>query len=134
MCQVTENLSRPRGKLHAAFVDFQKAFDSVDRSLLLTKLRTRFNVGGPIFNLIRNLLCENLVNVTDGCTSSGPITQNIGVIQGDSLSPYLFILFIDDVTQHLEDAGVRTLLYADNLALTANMGPEHQTALESLGE
>ena len=121
-----------RGKLYAAFVDFQKAFDSVDRSLLLSKLRSRFSVGGAIFTLIANILTDNTVNATDGLTRSGPIKQNIGVIQGDSLSPYLFILFIDDVSEVLAAPNTKIYLYADDLAITAPSAPSLQSALDLL--
>ena len=129
-----ERLSANKQFLYVAFIDFQKAFDSVDRPLLLKKLRTQYNVGGRIYNVIESILKENIVNASDGCTSSGPIAQNIGVIQGDSLSPYLFTLFIDDVTKSTSNDDTETLLYADDLALITESADHLKAALSRLKE
>jgi hypothetical protein len=129
-----ERLSANKQFLYVAFIDFQKAFDSVDRPLLLKKLRTQYNVGGRIYNVIESILKENIVNASDGCTSSGPIAQNIGVIQGDSLSPYLFTLFIDDVTKSTSNEDTETLLYADDLALITESASHLKLALQRLKE
>ena len=46
----TQNLST-----YATFVDFEKAFDLVDRDLLFYKLASQFGLGGKIYNAIKSL-------------------------------------------------------------------------------
>ena len=130
--EVALRLEKPRQFAYGAFIDFKKAFDSVDRGLLMEALRNRFNVGGRIGRLIRALLAENTINVRSGPTASGPISQTVGVVQGDSLSPYLFILFIDDIADALDDGESTVRLYADDLLLTANTAVALQRALDKL--
>ena len=131
--EVSVRLQAKRQFVYAAFVDFKKAFDSVDRCLLLECLRKRFNVGGHIFELIKALMSLNTVTIRNGLTDSGPITQSVGVVQGDSLSPYLFILFIDDLNEALaNEANVQLHLYADDLLVTATTTEELQKALDKL--
>ena len=40
---------------HAAFVDFEKSFDWVDRDLLLKKLASQIGLGGKIYDAIKSL-------------------------------------------------------------------------------
>ena len=62
------------------------------------------------------------------------IKQTRGVLQGDSLSPYLFAAFIDDVVEHIksevEDATV--VLYADDMAIQTASNTSLKLALEAL--
>ena len=49
-----ELYSHKKKKLYCAFIDYKKAFDSIDRSLLWQKLLSQ-NVCGKFFNVIHNL-------------------------------------------------------------------------------
>ena len=100
-----QELLRPKGHLYILVIDFRKAFDLVDRPLLLTKLRRRFGVKGKLLGLIKDLIAWNEFTVYDGVTHSDPIRQHRGVQQGDSLSPSLFILFITDLADVLRAIG-----------------------------
>ena len=85
------------GKLIAIFIDFSKAFDSVSwdwtRAILL-----HYNI--PLF------LVDSIMSLYFGAKakvrySGGKFTQfidlSIGVLQGDTLAPYLFIIVLDFV-------------------------------------
>lgn len=47
---------------------------------------------------------------------SGQITQNVELLQGDSLSPTLFIMFISDIVTYLTSntENLKVLLFADD--------------------
>ena len=83
-------------RLYCAFIDYEKAFDLIDRTLLFTKLIS-YNINGKltkvIFSIYQNVkACVKLDNVI-----SKSFLCNIGVRQGDSLSPLLFSLFLNDL-------------------------------------
>lgn len=131
---IKRQLQTERGSMLACFVDFSKAFDSVDRVLLKNKLVKNFNIRGSLFSLIDNILQMNTLFITDAKTLSKEIKQNIGLLQGDSLSPTLFILFIADIVQRLREGipSLKVLLYADDLVFYSDSAEEIQKGLDNL--
>ena len=78
------------------FIDFRKAFDSIHRGLLM-KILVAYGIPQEIVDLIRNMYDGTLAKVLtdDGLTEAFLILA--GVMQGDTLAPYLFIIVIDYV-------------------------------------
>ena len=98
------------------YVDFKKAFDSVDRSLMLCKLKV-VGLPGKVIRAIWPIVCENFVQVTTAECLSNSVTQNVGLARGECLSPLLYSIFTHDLPAVIEgQGGVKTLLYADDLA------------------
>jgi hypothetical protein len=79
------------------------------------------------------ILKPNELYAVDGVWRSNKVIQTRGVMQGDCLSPYLFVMFIDDFASHVRRvAGVEVLLYANDLAITAPTRETLQEALNAL--
>ncbi len=106
----------------------KKAFDSVNRTCLLDKLRN-IGVNGNIYFAVKtiyeNVPCAVLVNgiYTDW------FAIDLGVKQGCILSPTLFSIYINDLAKAIEglDFGIvmenyklNVLLFADDIALIAD--------------
>ena len=77
-----------------AFIDFVKAFDSINRSSLVKILRA-YGIPDKIVDLIQWLYTNTKAQVLtpDGLTAMFEIAA--GVLQGDTLAPYLFIIVLD---------------------------------------
>ena len=69
-----------------------EAFDTVRRNSLLQQLNQI--VGKDELNIIKILITDIILKVRIGQTIGLEIKTNIGVPQGDSLSPILFILYL----------------------------------------
>ncbi|KAH9401742.1 hypothetical protein TYRP_017147 [Tyrophagus putrescentiae] len=125
---------------YALFVDFKKAFDSISRRLLVDKLRNQFGLEENYVNLVRCLLLNNTLRFKqDRCQcgnfhgSRTEVVQSRGVLQGDSLSPFLFILYINDVVKAVESASkAQVLLYADDMIILSENRTELRKAIGEL--
>ena len=76
------------------FIDFSKAFDSIDR-LKLKYILSAYGIPKETINAIMILYTNTraMVRSPDGDTPFFDITT--GVLQGDTLAPYLFIICLD---------------------------------------
>ena len=129
--------------VYALFIDFQKAFDTVDRALLLKKLKYDYNLEDGYLAILEEILLETRITFRnqmcqcrDFHSSPIEVQQTIGVVQGDSLSPYLFALFINDLVNYVKShcPGVETLLYADDAAAVTTSNREMKNVLLTLKE
>ena len=88
-------------RVYATFLDYEKAFDLVDRSILWKKLLDH-NINGKIFNVIRGLYSKTEAYVRVGNSYSSFFKCEVGVRQGDNLSPLLFTIFVNDFKAYLK--------------------------------
>ena len=84
----------------ALYVDYQKAYDRVWHAALLVKL-SRFGMPCNLLKMIENWLKGRRAYVVFGDKTSKVFEIKIGVPQGSSLSPYLFIVFHCDLVNCL---------------------------------
>ena len=121
----------------ACFIDIQKAFDWVDRDMLFYKLLS-YNIDGKIYKCIKSLYNHPLSCIkVNSYTTDWFETEN-GVRQGDSLSPTLFAIFINDLAKEINnlnigipagDRKVSILLFADDIVILGENEPDLQTLL-----
>ena len=98
-----------------ALLDFSKAYDTVWRSLLISRMESK---GVPYRYLmwIRAFLRNRRAKVKWFGEFSKFRCLKQGLPQGAVLSPFLFLFFIDPVSQIISD-DVKVSLYADDIAI-----------------
>jgi hypothetical protein len=115
-------------KLYVAFIDFEKAFDSISRKLLWPILKKN-GVNGKLYHCIRSMYNDVKARVRSGGKLTDIIYCTKGVKQGDVCSPILFALFINELALEILDHGKHgialspdivqlfILLFADDIIL-----------------
>ena len=111
--QIFKDLDQKKVPL-AIFLDFSKAFDTIDHIILLDKL-TYYGIQGTALNWFRSYLKNRTqyVQYKDEESRSSKITT--GVPQGSILGPLLFIIYINDIAKVTNK--FHFTIYADDTTL-----------------
>ena len=126
---------------YGSYIDLEKAFDWINRDMLLYKLFL-YDIDGKMYFAIKSLLSNTSSAVMlNADVQTSWFDTCFGVRQGDSLSPTLFSLFLNDLVIHLKescptvkvgDTSLNCLLYADDMVLIAESENELQLLLNEL--
>ena len=139
-----------RKRLFCAFVDYSKAFDFIERAYLWQKLIST-NITGKVLTVIRKMYENAKSQVIFNNTLSDPFPCEVGVRQGENLSPLLFAIYLNDFNTFLSTRyggltkitdsisnelqiylRIFCLLYADDTLVLAESAKELQNALNAL--
>ena len=123
---VCNDSKRRRTNLAVAWIDYQKAYDSVPHSWILESMKLY-----KIDQKIQRVVQESMRHWCTMLTSSGEALAEIqikcGIFQGDALSPLLFCVALNPLSNIIERTGfgytlksgqrIHHLLYMDDLKL-----------------
>ncbi len=76
------------------FIDFQKAFDSINRNAIKQVL-IMYGVPEKLVNAVMCLYNNTSSKVRVGNTESSSFSTTTGILQGDTLAPFIFIVVLD---------------------------------------
>ena len=99
------------------YLDFSKAFDTVNHRILLKKLE-HYGIRGPALLWFESYLSGRKQFVTYDNVSSSHSYITCGVPQGSILGPLLFLIYINDLNYVCKDA--MSIFFADDSNLFIN--------------
>lgn len=141
------NTSTPKAKVFVCFVDLRRAFDEVDRNLILLRL-TELGIKGWMYDAFDAIYRQPECTVRLGLNGEKTdwITSNYRTLQGDVISPQIFSCQINTLIEKLNNSSngiyygsghddrFSCLAFADDLALVAPTTEKLQSPVNILQE
>jgi hypothetical protein len=119
--ELTDNLKKAIDKniyTCGVFLDFSKAFDTVNHQILLKKLEA-YGIRGLPLNWFSSYLTNRQQYVTLNINQESPKqTMVCGIPQGSSLGPLLFLIDINDISNCSDKVSIR--IFADDTNIFAS--------------
>ena len=121
--EVVRSYTTKNTPVYSVFLDASKAFDRVNHAMLFRKLKAR-SVPGCLLRLLHFWYANQTLMIKWGNCMSDSFNASNGVRQGSVLSPYLFAVYMDDLSSELNkvNAGcivgnlkLNHIMYADDL-------------------
>ena len=127
LCEKYREGSKP---LDMVFVDLEKAYDTEPREVLWRCTRKRY-IPEVYIRLVQDMYQGATTCVKSKQGTSEHFEVGIGLHQGSSLSPFLFIMLVDKISQDVRNELPWELLYADDIAIIDVTSTDTQNRLES---
>ena len=112
-----------------SLLDLSAAFDTVDHSILVERLRRSNGIVGRALDWLKSYLTgrSQFVRFNGEVSATTPVT--CGVPQGSVLGPVLFLLYAAGVINLVEECGFSAHAYADDLQVYQHVSPAQSSEL-----
>lgn len=99
-----EDAKHSSQNIYLLYIDFTSAFNTLDHDKLLQLM---WDMGFPLqaVQVVQKLYSGATTTITTSFGETDPVAVDRGTLQGDTLSPFLFLLFIEPLLRWLHNGG-----------------------------
>ena len=117
-------------ELHCVFVDLEKAYDKVPREVVWHCMR-KSGMAEKYVRIIQDMydVSKTAVRCAVGVTERFEV--KVGLHQGSALSPCLFAMVMDRMTDEIREEAPWTMMFADDIVICSESNERVEGKLES---
>jgi len=137
---VIRHRKRRKMDTYVCYVDYARAFDTINHTLLFKKILD-IDIKGQLYRVIKGIYSS----MTAAVSVNGYITtwfaMECGIRQGDTLAPTIFNIYINDLVDKIKelkcgltlgDVDISIIVFADDVLLITDTPAKLQTMLDSI--
>ena len=126
--QLMEKYTEGRQKLHCVFIDLAKAYDRVPRAEVWSCMRLK-KVSEKYIRVVQDMYKNSSTQVRTSADVSESFEVSVGVHQGSALSPFLFTVIMDCMSEFQKEASWN-MMFAIGMVICAPKLEEVEEQLE----
>ncbi|KAK3567625.1 hypothetical protein QTP86_020275 [Hemibagrus guttatus] len=116
-------------ELHCVFVDLEKAFDRVPREELWYCMR-KSGVAEKYVRVVQDMYERNRTVVRCAVGQTEEFKVEVGLHQGSALSPFLFAIVMDQLSEEVRQESPWTMMFADDIVICSESREQVEENLE----
>ncbi|MCI4382174.1 hypothetical protein PGIGA_G00260740 [Pangasianodon gigas] len=116
-------------ELHCVFVDLEKAYDRVPREELWYCMR-KSGVAEKYVRVVQDIYERSRTVVRCAVGQTEEFKVEVGLHQGSALSPFLFAMVMDQLSEEVRQESPRTMMFADDIVICSESREQVEENLE----
>ncbi|KAK3526680.1 hypothetical protein QTP70_031470, partial [Hemibagrus guttatus] len=116
-------------KLHCVFVDLEKAYDRVPREELWYCMR-KSGVAEKYVRVVQDMYERSRTVVRCAVGQTEEFKVEVGLHQGSALSPFLFAIVMDQLSEEVRQESPWTMMFADDIVICSESREQVEENLE----
>ncbi|KAK3505596.1 hypothetical protein QTP70_004946 [Hemibagrus guttatus] len=124
-----EKYSDGQRELHCVFVDLEKAYDRVPREELWYCMR-KSGVAEKYVRVVQDMYERSRTVVRCAVGQTEEFNVGVGLHQGSALSPFLFAIVMDQLSEEVRQESPWTMMFADDIVICSESREQVEENLE----
>ncbi|KAK3559056.1 hypothetical protein QTP86_001103 [Hemibagrus guttatus] len=116
-------------ELHCVFVDLEKAYDRVPREELWYCMR-KSGVAEKYVRVVQDMYERSRTVVRCAVGQTEEFKVEVGLHQGSALSPFLFAIVMDQLSEEVRQESFYTMMFADDIVICSESREQVEENLE----
>ncbi|KAK3548829.1 hypothetical protein QTP70_020720 [Hemibagrus guttatus] len=128
-CQLMFTYRDGQRELHCVFVDLEKAYDRVPREELWYCMR-KSGVAEKYVRVVQDMYERSRTVVRCAVGQTEEFNVEVGLHQGSALSPFLFAIVMDQLSEEVRQESPWTMMFADDIVICSESREQVEENLE----